>query len=77
MSISNDIYTLIHRLKRAEIDVDHLCYEIDEADWPQWLEYLNGFGRYQDKDLTYIEEMTFMGLKVRKRPAQRTNSAHE
>jgi hypothetical protein len=62
---------MIDRLRRADIPLKHLCYEIDEHEWNTFLHYLQGFDRYRNADLSYIEECTFMGMHIRKRTSDR------
>lgn len=67
MSISDDITNMVHRLKRYDIPIDRLAYELDECEWQELMEYVQGFQQYRSADLTYTDHMTFMGLKIRKK----------
>lgn len=67
MSVAQDIPILIDRLRRADIPMDHLCYELDEHEWREFIKHIEKFQRYQDADLTYIDDATYMGLHIRKR----------
>ncbi len=70
MSIQGDITILIDRLKRANIPMEHLCYELDENEWQAFcreleamhIDYASG-----ERDYSYVENMRFMGMPIRKR----------
>jgi hypothetical protein len=67
MSVPNDIITMVDRLKRADIPTHHICYELDEEEWQELVDYVGKFERYAGRDLSYIDDMTFMGLHIRKK----------
>jgi len=67
MSIPNDITVMVDRLKRADIPLDNLCYELDEFEWRELIRHVEGFARYTDKDLSYVDDIHYMGLHIRKR----------
>lgn len=67
MSAEYDIPVLIDRLRRADISLEHLCYELNEHEWRRFTEYLKCFTRYENADLSYVEDCTYMGLHIRKR----------
>jgi extradiol dioxygenase family protein len=72
MSIQGDITILIDRLKRANIPMEHLCYELDEHEWQTFcreLEAMHIDYRDEDRDYSYVENMRFMGMPIRKRSA--------
>jgi len=73
MSIQADITILIDRLKRANIPMDHLCYELDEHEWGAFcreLEAMHVNYSNEDRDYSYVENMQFMGMPIRKRSTQ-------
>lgn len=67
MSAEYDIPVLIDRLRRADIPLDHLCYELEEEEWQGFTEYLKRFTRYENADLSYVDHFRYMGLNIRKR----------
>lgn len=77
MSAANDITVMIDRLRRAGIPMDNLCYELDEPEWRRFLEYLQGFARYQGKDLSYVEDCHYMGLHIQKRRSDLNSGSHQ
>ena len=69
-SIQTDITILVNRLKRADIPLDHLCYELSEHEWESFVRELEAMHlRWGDevRDYSYVENMRFMGMPVRKR----------
>ena len=74
-SVIYDIQKLIVRLKQADISLEGLCYELDETRWQEFTKYLEGLVLYLDRDLSYMEGCTYMGLHVRKQSTSAT--AHE
>lgn len=67
VSAEYDIPVMIDRLRRADIPLDHLCYELNEEEWRRFTEYLKLSTRYRDADLSYIEDCSYMGMRIRKR----------
>jgi len=78
MSIVTDIATLVDRLARANIPSEHLCYMLDEQEWREFMREIEEMHinyASSDRDYSYIEEMRFMGMHVRKRTSN-TVSEH-
>lgn len=67
MSVANDIAVMVERLRRADIPLDNLCYQLDELHWQEFMRHLEGFSRYTGRDLSYAEDVMYMGMMVRKR----------
>ena len=66
---------MIDRLRRANIPLENLCYEVDEIEWNTFLDYLQKSSRYQDADLSYIVRCTYMGMSIRLRHAPAEHDA--
>jgi len=69
MSIVTDIATMVDRLARANIPSEHLCYMLDEHEWRSFtseVEEMHVSYTSADRDYSYVEEMRFMGMRVRK-----------
>lgn len=72
MSVVTDLVRTVHRLRRSpDIDIERLSYELSEDEWRE-------LGREVSKfdsriDLSFTDESTFMGMRVRK--AKRSSSA--
>jgi len=67
MSIAQDITIMVAKLANADIPKHHLCYLLDDAEWREFMDYLNSFPQYRETDLSYAQEWQFMGMTVRKR----------
>lgn len=70
MSIVTDITIMVDRLARANIPTEHLCYMLDEHEWLSFtseIEEMHVSYTRENRDYSYIEEMRFMGMHVRKR----------
>lgn len=67
MSVVTDIHNMVDRLKRSDIPLDKLAYEVEEHEWRELTEYCEQFARYQGSDLSYADDLNFMGLHIRKR----------
>jgi hypothetical protein len=76
MSIITDIATMVDRLARANIPSEHLCYMLDEHEWRSFTSEIEEmhltYSNDPARDYSYIEEMRFMGMHVRKRTARET-----
>ena len=72
MKPEHAIPRMIDRLRRADIPLDNLCYELYEADWNEFMRYLESFSRYAGNDLSYVEDCEYMGMRIRKRRADPT-----
>lgn len=71
MSTENDIIRMVERLRRAQIPIDNLCYEVDEPDWQDFMRSLENASMYPSSYFGYLEECHYMGLHIRKRTAER------
>lgn len=67
MMARNRIIEMIRRLTAADIPVDSLCYLVSENEWRELLSDAAAHRLYLDGGTFDGEEITFMGLKVRKR----------
>lgn len=74
MKPEHAIPRMIDRLRRANIPLDNLCYELEELEWNEFMRYLEGFARYAGKDLSYVDECEYMGMRIRKRGARPTDA---
>jgi len=64
--VVTELTATIDRLRRANIPADKLCYLLDDREWQEFAKFVQGFGRYQDLDLSYVNEVTYMGIRVRR-----------
>jgi len=46
--------------------MDHLCYELDEHEWREFIGDMERM-TYEQRDYSYTDEFIYMGLHVRKR----------
>lgn len=67
MKPENAIPRMIDRLRRADIPLNNLCYELDEQKWQEFMRYLEGFAKFEGRDLSYCEDCYYMGMHIRKR----------
>jgi hypothetical protein len=77
MSIVAEITIIVNRLACADIPSDHLCYMLDEHEWRSFIneiEEMHVSYASQNRDYSYIEEMRFMGMHVRKRSTSTSQS---
>jgi hypothetical protein len=68
--ITGDITIFVNRMQRANIPLDHVCYELDEHEWQLFcreLEALHVNYSREERDYSYVENMRYMGIPVRKR----------
>ena len=66
MSIQRDITIMVDRLRRADIPMDRLCYQLNEWQWMEFTAYMQAVSKYHGADLSYIKDCTYMGLRIRK-----------
>lgn len=71
MTIAQDITIMVARLANADIPKHHLCYLLDEDEWREFMQHIQSFPQFKERDLSYLEEYRFMGMTVMKRPSQR------
>jgi len=77
--ITSDITILINRLQRANIPLDHLCYELDEHEWRLFcreLEALHVSYSNEERDYSYAENVRYMGMPVRKQATAKPSAEH-
>lgn len=70
--ITGDITIFVNRMQRADIPLDHVCYELDEHDWQKFcreLEAMHVNYSHDERYYSYVESMRYMGISVRKRPS--------
>lgn len=68
MSVAFGIAKLRDQMLRYDINDPHICYELDETEWREFIDFVQKFFN-ANSDLSYMEKFTYMGIKVRKLPA--------
>jgi hypothetical protein len=68
MGICYEIAQMKRRLEKHQIPMDHLVYELNDLEWLEFESDVNSH-RYTQCDLTYVDDVIYMGMRVRKRKA--------